>query len=247
MDKATEALIDALKQALAEPGEQPLFRVGKSPGLFAGRSGVNGEVAGRAVREGLLEVVRTETRGKNVVELVRPTPKAVDFVHESESPVQALHELRGVLQASQSGIPLWLHEMRETLDVLASRILEESKRWSHRIDALSQRVEEAIRRFELGRDKGTAADGVTWSAEVLSYLDRRRDTGAPNMCPLPELFSAVRERQPDLSVKAFHDELRRLQQRRALNLLPFPGPPNQLPQPEFALLDNAAVLYYAVR
>src|SRR6059058_291622 len=57
-DKVLDALIAALKQALAEPDEQRLFRSGKLPGLFATRSGANAEAAERAVRDGLLEVVR---------------------------------------------------------------------------------------------------------------------------------------------------------------------------------------------
>ena len=36
-DKETAALVEALKLALAEPGEQRLFRRGKLPGLFATR------------------------------------------------------------------------------------------------------------------------------------------------------------------------------------------------------------------
>src|SRR5690349_7939914 len=60
MDKLTETLVDALKLALAEPGEQPLFKSGKLAGLFASRVGVNAEAAARALEERLLEVVRTE-------------------------------------------------------------------------------------------------------------------------------------------------------------------------------------------
>src|SRR5438067_1451323 len=70
-DKTLETLLDALKQALTEPKEQPLYKSGKLAGLFPGRTGSNGEAAARAVREGLLDVVRTETRGKTVIEWVR--------------------------------------------------------------------------------------------------------------------------------------------------------------------------------
>src|SRR5262249_31165129 len=73
-DRVEDTLIAALKAALAEPGEQRLYRSGKLPGLFATRSGANAEAAGRALRDGLLEVVRTETKGKLSVEWVRLTP-----------------------------------------------------------------------------------------------------------------------------------------------------------------------------
>src|SRR4051794_35335439 len=85
IDKVTQTLIDALKEALAEPGEQRLFRTGKLEGLFAGRTGTNAEAAERALREGLLEVVRTETKGKTATEWVRLTPRAMEFLHHHES------------------------------------------------------------------------------------------------------------------------------------------------------------------
>src|SRR5438552_16959713 len=97
-DKVTEILLDALKLALAEPGEQRLFKSGKFAGLFAGRVGVNAEAAAQALRDGLLEVVRTESKGKTTTEWVRITPRAVEFLHQQESPVQALRGLRTVSQ-----------------------------------------------------------------------------------------------------------------------------------------------------
>jgi len=48
-------------------------------------------------------------------------------------------------------------------------------------------------------------------------------------------------------VTAFHDGLRRLQDQRVIRLLPFAGPPDELPQPEYALLDGATFMYYAAR
>src|SRR5712692_5192092 len=93
-DKVTEALVEALKQALAEPGEQRLFKSGKLAGLFPGRSGANADAAARALRDGLLEIARSETKGKTVIEWVRVTPGGVQFLHDHESPLTVLRELR---------------------------------------------------------------------------------------------------------------------------------------------------------
>jgi hypothetical protein len=49
-----------------------------------------------------------------------------------------------------------------------------------------------------------------------------------------------------LAVADFHDGLRRLHERRSLRLQAAAGPA-ELPQPEYALLDGGAVLYYAAR
>jgi hypothetical protein len=247
MDRVSELLVDALKQALAEPNEQRLFKSGKLDGLFAGRTGGNGEAAARAINEGLLEVVRTETKGKTTTEWVRATPRAVEFLHQHESPVQALKDLHSILQTTRQGVPLWLEEMRRELQTLTQRLTDEAERWTHRLDALGQRVEEALRRCE--SDGPPLADGVAadapWARQALVYLDHRQSGGASADCPLPELFAALRDQYPDLTITAFHDRLRRLHERRVLRLLPFPGPASELPEPEYALLDGVSLLYYA--
>ena len=248
-ETVTAALVDALKLALAEPGEQRLFRSGKLSGLFAGRSGANVEAAECALREGLLEVVRTQSKGRTTTEWVRVTPRAVEFMRRHESPLQALRDLQAILQTNRAAVPLWLAEMRRELDMMASRLAEEAQRWTHRLDALTNQVDRALRRAEeAGAESadGALAD-VPWAGEALAYLDQRRAAGATGDCPLPELFAALRSRYPDLSVTAFHDRLRRLQERRALRLVAFTGPPSGIPEPEYALLEGTQLLYYATR
>jgi hypothetical protein len=248
MDKVTDALLAALKQALAEPGEQRLFRSGKLAGLFPGRAGANGDAAARALRDGLLEVARTEQRGKTAVDWVRLTPRGVAFLHDHESPVRALQELRAAVQATQESAPAWLEEMRRSLQALDTRLTEEVRRVVHRLEALGRRAEETLRRLEASVTPTPEAVAalVPWAPDALAYLDKRRAAQAPGECPLPELFAALAEGHA-LTVTAFHDGLRRLQDQRVLRLLPFAAPPSELPQPEFALPDGATVLYYAGR
>jgi hypothetical protein len=248
-DKVTDALVDALKQCLADPAEQRLFKSGKLAGLFPGRGGAHAEAAARALHEGLLEVVRTEVKGKTAIEWVRVTPRGVDFLHEHESPVRILEELREVLRANQEGVPLWLARMQQDLWALSARLKEDVQRLTQRLEALGRRMEEALRRADAGaahRANGTPAN-VPWAVEALAYLDRRRAADKAGDCPLPELFAALRQKHADLSVTAFHDGLRRLYDRNAVRLLPFPGQPGDLPEPEYALLDGAALLYYVTR
>jgi hypothetical protein len=133
--------------------------------------------------------------------------------------------------------------------VLGDRLTADSERLQRRLDALGQRVEEAIKRVEA---KGpnlpkTVLDAVPWAQYAVTYLDHRRGSGAPNGCALPELFEAMREKQSTLSNTAFHDGLRRLQEQRALRLVPFTGPPPELLQPEYALFDGTALFYHATR
>lgn len=249
MDKVTEALLAGMKQALAEPTEQRLYKSGKLTGLFPGRSGPSGEAATQAVRDGLLELVRTETKGKTAIEWVRLTPRGVNFLHDHESPVQVLRELRAVLQTSRDGVPTWLTQMREDLQAFQTGLAAEAQKYLQRLDALTRRVEEALLRADaIGPIvPDSIANGLPWAQDALVYLDRRKSNGAGGNCPLPELFEALREGHGDLGLTAFHDGLRRLNDRRALRLLPYTGPAGQLPQPEHAILDGADVFYYASR
>lgn len=248
-DAILQALIGALQQSLSEPGEQRLFRSGKLPGLFATRSGTNAEAAKKAFKDGLLELVRTDDKGKHPVEWVRPTPAGVSFLHAHESPRAVLEELKSTLQSTAASVPAWLSGMRQDLQSLTERLEGEMQRLLHRIDALTARVDEALRRQQV--DVPMITDGVArlvpWAAEVLHYLDHRRQSGATGDCSLPELFRAMRQRRPDISLAEFHEGLRRLDELHSIYLQPYVGRPEDLTQPEFALLDGAAVLYYASR
>jgi hypothetical protein len=249
MDKQTELMIDALKQCLADPAEQRLFKSGKTDGLFATRTGVNGEAAARALNDGLLEVARTETKGKSTTEWVRVTPRAMEFLHAQESPVQALKDLQIVLQANRERIPLWLIEMQRELLALSGKLADAAQRWTHRLETLANQVDEALRRAETSGPQlsNGATTDAPWALAALTYLDQRQAAGANGACPLPELFKAVRDKHADLSMTDFHERLRRLRDRRALNLLPFSGAANDIPEPEHALLDGPDLLYYVTR
>src|SRR5439155_20379098 len=85
-----ELLLDALKAAIGTPGEHRLFRSGKLPGLFPSKADTSAEAALFALRDGLLETVRTETRGKIVTEWVKATPKGVAFGQDNDSPESVL-------------------------------------------------------------------------------------------------------------------------------------------------------------
>jgi hypothetical protein len=243
MDKASDSLIEALKQALAGPGEQRLFRSGKLPGLFPGRTQANAAAAARALRDGLLEVVRSEVKGRTAMEWVRLTPQGVRFLHEHESPLQAMHDLRGALQLTQEGIPGWLAEIRKDLSALGARLTGEVQAIGRRLEALSQRVSEALACSTPPQLPAEALEIVPWGQEALNYLNRRRSTGLWSPCPLPELFLAVKEPHPQLTLADFHAGLRRLCDRGVLRLLAHDGP-NGLPEPEYALLEGVATYYY---
>ena len=244
-DKVTETLLDALKQGMAEPGEQRLFRSGKLPGLFAGRTSINAEAAEKGLREGFIELVHTDTRGKAPVEWVKITAKGVDFVLGRESPVRALDELRAALLQNEEGVPVWIAEIRNSIQNLSQRVTAEIQTIARRLEAVSQRVSEAIKRAQsaMPRVPEGAASPLSWAQDVLDHLQKRQTGGASEACPLPELFDAVRVHQPHLSITDFHSGLRRLHDRAMLRFVKLQES-DMLAAPEFALLDGSTVIYY---
>jgi hypothetical protein len=247
-DKVTDQLLDVAKHALTDAGEHRLFRAGKLDGLFAGRTPVNNEAAATAIREGILEVVRTEVKGKATTEWVRATPKAVEFVHRHESPAETLQDLQAILRTSSEGIPLWLVDIRQRLDNLSVELTREAQKWTQRLEALSQQIADAVARTQAAAPAAPKLEGADaqWAHDALGYLERRQSSGAAGDCSLAELFSALRERHADLAVVGFHDRLVRMQDRGLVKLLPYVDDPTTIPEPEYALPEGMQLLYYVV-
>jgi len=240
-----ELVLEAVKAAIAAPGEHRLFRSGKLAGLFPARAGASADAALAALRDGLLETVRSEMKGKVVVEWVAATPKAVAFVHDHDSPKSVLRELKEVLQTARSGVPVWMDEARQELATLSARFEQQAAAMTQRLGELAGRVEAALRRAETTTPGETASAGrvAAWAVDALEYLDRRTTGGAAGDCPLPELFRAVHAHSPDLSVAAFHDGLRRLHDTRAVRLVPAA----MMGEPEFAVVVEGRLAYAAAR
>lgn len=248
MDRVQAILLEALRQGTAVPGELRLYRAGKFPGLFASRTSVHAEAAAQAVRDELIEIVRTETKGKTITEFVRVTPKGVQFVLERDSPVRAMDELQALLILNEQGFPGWVEELRRGIDDIGRRFVDEVQLLRQRLDALAGRVHEALKRADKYGPPPAAgtAGAIPWAHDAVEYLERRVASGLPDRCSLPELFAQLKNKEAELSIKDFHIGLRRLYDRGAVRLLPHEGPDGP-PEPEYALLDGPTVYWYAAR
>ncbi|HEY3788064.1 MAG TPA: hypothetical protein VGL71_04375, partial [Urbifossiella sp.] len=218
---------------------------GRLAGLFPSRTGLSAEAAGLALRMGLLESIRIETRGKLAVEWVQATAKAVAYVHEHDSPKSVLRELKDVLQATRDGVPQWMKEARAEIADISYRFDARASAILKRLDELAERVDSALRRAE------TKAPGVAepvgrvvpWAVDALEYLDQRATGGSTGNCPLPELFHAVRVKYPELGLPAFQDGVKRLHDVRAVRL----APSASMMEPEYAVVAEGKLMYAAAR
>lgn len=245
MDRHKFALREALQAAAVHGGEMRLYRRGKLPGLFLQRTRLNAEVANQAVKDGLLEVTRSEPIGKITVEWVRITQQGLEYLLESESPARALTELRDALAANHEGLPIWAAQIHAKFDQLEVGFTAEVEAMRGRLEQLTQRVTAALDRLESAKPTPALAV-VPWAQETLEYLDRRKRVGLGERCALAVLFTALKEKHAEMTVKDFHAGLKRLHERDVLALLPSTGS-GDAPGPEYALLDGAAVYYYVGR
>jgi len=242
-DDTIPLTVAALKQALTQTQEQPLFRVGKAAGLFPSRTGLSGRAAQEAVQQGWLEVVRLEKTAKGDLPWVRITPRGVEFLYQHESPKAVLEELRDLLRCSREGLPRFAQEVQAQLQALLNRMQALLERQEQMLGQLRDRVEAALARLEGAADGAASAP---WHRDALAYLDRRRIAGADGPCPLAELFHALRRQHCDLELPDFHAGLLQLRQRDTIRLVAWPSPGEPLGEPEYALLDDSEV-YYAVQ
>ncbi len=239
--KRERLLLEGLRAALGGDAEHPLYKVGKHDGLFASKSGLPGEAAQQALAHGLLQHVRDESRGRSTIEWVTLTSKGVEFLYEHDSPKAILGEMRELLRSARSGIPLWQDAMLKNLERFAVDMSEQMAKYLSSLDALTKRVEETLKKFDAPAPVGDETLSlVPWAKEVVSYLDRRKESGVTENCSLPELFGATRNKIPTLTLRDFHDGLRRLAEGKIIKLLPNEGP---IPKPEYAIPFDGKLMY----
>jgi DNA-binding PadR family transcriptional regulator len=244
-DPLLSVLLAALQQAAQAAGEARLFRSGKLPGLFPQRSALMVQAADRALQQGLLEVVRQETRGKTTTTWVRLTPQGLRFLREQQSPLLVLQQLQEQLHAALPGLPRFLEELRQTLDALQRHLAAQVHHTLERLQNLAQQVEELLRGLAQPALPAALLQAVPWADAARDYLTARQALGQQTPCPLPELFLALHSSAPALTLADFHAGLRCLHDHGLLTLVPCP-PDTPLPEPEYALLDGAATYYHAV-
>jgi hypothetical protein len=245
LQKRERLLLEGLRAALGGPAEHLLYKVGKHEGLFPAKSGLSGEAAQFALAQGYLQHIRDETRGRAHLEWVTLTPKGIEFLYQHDSPKAVLGEMRELLRSARSGIPLWQEAVLKNLERFAVDVSEQMAKYLASLDALSKRVDEVLKRYDAPPpvDEETLSL-VPWGKDVVTYLEHRKEGGATEDCSLPELFGAIRNKIPYLTLREFHEGLRRLAEAKIIKLLPNEG---ALPKPEYALALDGKLMYRVQR
>ncbi|QEL18489.1 hypothetical protein [Limnoglobus roseus] len=247
LEKQSEYLLDALKVATSSAGEHRLFRWGKLNGLFPSRVGPSAVAARFALSQGLLEHVRTEAKGRLVVEWVRSLPKAVEYLHDHDSPKAVLRELQEVIGETRAGVPVWMAQARDEAAQLSLRFDHTAREMMKRLDALSERVDAALQRVACATP--TLGQGMTrlvpWANAVLADLDWRAAGDSPRPATLSEVFQVANGSDANLSVFGFHEGIRKLCDGGLLTLVA--APVEDIDEPEYALEIGGQMMWLVQR
>lgn len=234
-------VIEGLNRAAAEPGGLALFAGKGAAGLFP-NSAAGRQAAQHCKDQGLLRVVRTEPRGKTQVEFCTITDNGMSFLLDNMNP-------RGVLEAMLHALDARRADQAE--------LLERTKRTQDALAAMQTNLSRVLAKWEVADRKTAFQGGPAYEshahaaplreihAGIVEHLERWRDSGSLDDCPLPELFQRLEKTVPGLTIGLFHDALRELHEQGRVFLHPWTGPLYELPEPAMALLAGHEIGYYA--
>ena len=258
-DKLTQQIIDALAKAAAEPAGLPLFSGKSEPGLFPSAAAAK-SASQKCLADGLVRVIRTETKGKAPREFYGLTETGWEFLLAAVNPKQVLEDFVRVLEARQGEVGELLDTARQMADSLqslkdaVSRVLprvtlnrvptsrEPEASTHHTLLASDSRLTQSVNGVAL-LDAPPITD---LTAAIQARLnDWAASANAGEDCPLPELFRSLTTRDPAPTIGEFHDCLRQLHADGTVYLHPWTGPLYALPEPALALLVGHGVAFYA--
>ena len=233
-DKTAQLILDALSHAVQHTEGAPLHGNKTAPGLFPTTAAAR-QAAEHCKTEGLLRVVRTESRGKTTQEICAITDKGLAQLLAETSPKYVLESCVHAIEARQLQFQELIQSARHMQQTMDSLRL------------VARQVLECIHGEPLTADVPAPASGhdrhvEEWRDAALQHLRRWQSAGSSEDCPLPEIY---RRTSSTLSIGGFHDGLRRLHDDGQIYLHPWTGPLYALPEPPFALLVGHEVLYYA--
>jgi hypothetical protein len=229
-DKLTQHILDALGKAAASPAGLPLFQAKGEDGLFPSTA-IAKSASQKCLADGLIEVERTETKGRGAREWYALTSAGWEYLLEAGNPKQVLEDFVRVLESRQCEIQDLLAGIRRLATEL-NGIREAVSR------VLPQIVERRVSPGPADPHRASTAGGLS---EAILHRLADRDATARHDCPLPDLFRTV----AGSTLGEFHDALRQLHAAGAIYLHPWTGPLHEMPDPAHALLIGHNIAYYA--
>lgn len=239
MHQATELLISTLKKAHAAQAAILVHASGKSDGLFPRRTAESQAVMDQCLRDGLLELERTESKGKTLLEWVRLTPRGWQFLQQATSPREIIQELLARLDVQEAGMAQWVAQIKDQVLHLANRLesylLKQEEEWR----GLKAQCLAALAKIQTTNASSvlTSHAFLPWQLDVLTLAEQHAQIGRP-VCLLQDLFTTLQKAHADLTITSFHTGLLEMRDRGCIELLTTTQDISAMAEPEYLLLDG---------
>lgn len=230
--QVSSLILGALQRAAGEPDGLALVASRSAPGLFSA-SAAGKQAAQRCKDDGLLQVVRTEPKGKTPLEICALTERGLKHLLDQTSPRPVLEALLQAIERCETKLrdlvsgAAQQHQQLESLRALAGKLLEH----------LPKNETALLPWHSNGHRK---PDDI-----VLDCLRAWHGSRQLGDCPLPDLYRRAAEQSAKLTIGQYHDALRTLHERQAVYLHPWTGPLYEMPDPALAMLTGHEIAYYA--
>lgn len=243
-DKSSQLVLSALTRAAADTALLPLHGTRSTPGLFPATA-IGKQAALRCCEDGYLS---TSSSGNATITdkglsylLGQVSPRQVleDFVRVMESREQQMAALMASVRSMQTG----LEALRKNVSSVLTQVEMPGKDLKSLFSAFRGQSDPAV--STPAPSTTNPGSGMNVEGETKEILSRWAESGASEDCPLPELYNRLKGTNPGLSIGAFHDALRRMDQASAIYLHPWTGPLYAIPEPACALLVGHQIAYFA--
>jgi hypothetical protein len=235
--------LEALASALTDPRPKVLFGSATVPGFFKGATQPS-KAAARLCeeRQWLAPTDEWHGKGKSRKPKYRLSPAGAQAVLQHGEPVVVLRSLAAAL-----------HEQSTTLTSMnehIARLLGNVQPLSETVSLLAKRfeppnLEELLRRLNSAPAPTVPPSSPPdWfeAAVKLAAEQSQRDRYQP--LSLPQLYTALRQTRPGLTLGQFHDGLRLLRDQGRIRLAPFTRALATIEDARNALFLDGEVMYY---
>lgn len=223
-----EAMQTALRRLLGHPEGLRAFASAGKAGVFTSKSAAAQRTADQLEAAGFVRRDHQEAHGVVVYIL---TERGHDWLLERESPTLLLEDLLRVAEAQSEQLRTLEDWCRQQQTLLRQQVADVGRALA-RLSGSGARPHPAV------------VEELPVEEMIADYLRRHAEHAAPVDGTLGELYRALLDQHPDLTIGQFHDAIRNLREAGRVRLSPWTGPLYQLPEPALALLIGHEVLYY---
>jgi hypothetical protein len=260
-EKLTPVILAGLSRAASSAG-LPLHGTRSATGLFP-NTAAGKQAAQTCCSEGYLTTLPTESspcrdgggtttavRKKAGAALYTITDAGLEFLFVQVSPREAFAEFAAALRSREGQLGELCDLTRNTLattealrvsiEKALDRIVGQAAPTAGNLKALLSEFLGEAQRPDEKPEPSAALENC-----ILEELGRWQQSAACEDYALPALHRHACTHIPGLTIGAFHDVLRRLQECGKIYLHPWTGPLYELPEPPCALLVGHEIAYYA--